>query len=145
MIPKTWMTAADIAARACVGGLFVYSGVSKLAGPEAFADAIHAFHILPTALINPTALSLPFFELLAGVCLLIGWRLREMALATAIMVVAFTAVLVQARLRGFDLDCGCFGSNAWPVLKAVPPLARNAVLLVATIFLRWRHVAVWFR
>jgi uncharacterized membrane protein YphA (DoxX/SURF4 family) len=141
MTAKTWMKAADIAARVCVGGLFVYSGASKLAGPEAFADAIHAFHILPAALINPTALSLPILELLAGVCLLIGWRLREMALAAVLMTLAFTVVLVQARLRGLDPDCGCFGPNAWAALKAVPPLARNGLLLAATLFLRWRHVA----
>jgi uncharacterized membrane protein YphA (DoxX/SURF4 family) len=141
MTAKAWMRAADIAARAGAGGLFVYSGSSKLAAPEAFADAIHAFHVLPAALINPTAFSLPIFELLVGACLVIGWRLRETALAAALMTVAFTAVLVQARLRGFDLDCGCFGPNAWAVLKAVPPLARNGALLAATLFLRWRAAA----
>jgi hypothetical protein len=61
------------------------------------------------------------------------------SLAAVLMTVVFTVVLVQARPRGFDLDCGCFGSNAWPVTKSVRPLVRNAVLLAAALFLRWRQ------
>jgi uncharacterized membrane protein YphA (DoxX/SURF4 family) len=118
------------------GSLFVYAGLAKFTAPEAFADSIAAFHMLPAAFVGTAALSLPVFEVLTGACLLAGWRVRENALAAGFLSVAFSAVLIQARLRGLDPDCGCFGPREWAPLGAVPPLVRNAVLLAGALFLR---------
>jgi uncharacterized membrane protein YphA (DoxX/SURF4 family) len=138
---KALTRSAEIVLRLALGGLFLYAGASKFASPAAFADAIHAYRILPAALINPVALALPVFELMLGACLLVGWCLREMSLAAAFIGTVFLVAIVQARLRGLDLDCGCFGPNTWAVIKAVPPLARDAVLLAGALFLRWRSCA----
>lgn len=130
------MRAARITVRLCMGGLLAYSGLAKFAAPGAFADSIYAFHFLPAALIGAVALSLPVLEFLIGACLLAGWRVREAALAAGFLLLAFSAVLIQGRLRGLGADCGCFGPHAWAPLGAVPPLLRNAGLLAAALFLR---------
>jgi uncharacterized membrane protein YphA (DoxX/SURF4 family) len=136
---KAWTRALDIVLRAGVGSLFAYAGASKIESPQAFADAIHAYQVLPAVLIYPVALALPFFELLVGGSLLIGWRLRETALAAVLMAAVFLAAIVQAQIRGFNIDCGCFGPDAWAVLKAVPAPLRDGLLLAASLFLWWKR------
>ena len=124
--------------RAAVGGVFIYAGAAKVADPQSFAEVIHAFRILPPAWINLLALTLPFFEIALGASLVGGWRVRENALAAALLVFVFLAVLLQAGARGIDTDCGCFGPSAWAALEAVPPVARDLVLLAGALYLRVR-------
>jgi len=133
---KTLLHSAEILLRALVGALFVYAGSTKIADPRAFADAIHAFHVLQVALIDPLAVSLPIFEVLVGLSIVLGWRLRENALSAALMTAVFLAVLIQANLRGLDTDCGCFGPGEWTALRSVPPIVRDLALLAGTLFLR---------
>lgn len=95
---------------AVIGGLFIYAGVLKVGDPAAFAKDISNFHLLPWPLGVALALYLPWLEMICGAALFVG-RLRfgAVAILTALTGV-FIGATIAARLRGIDVNCGCFGS-----------------------------------
>ena len=53
--------------RLIVAVLFLWAGVIKIINPHDFADAVAGFRALPVALIHPTALVIPWFEILLSI------------------------------------------------------------------------------
>ena len=98
-------------ARWYLGALFVGACVHKIADPGSFALDVATYDILPLALVNLTAIVLPWVELAAGGLLLLGWRVRAGALLVAAMMALFVAALAVALARGLDMSCGCFASQ----------------------------------
>lgn len=125
IILTKWMQAV---ARTLVGGIFIYAGVIKILDPWSFADSVAAFKVLPIFLVTPVALSLPVMEGLLGLGLLTGMRQRACAATVFILCVLFAGLLVQASLRGLEVDCGCFGKGAASTAKTVEAILRDLVL-----------------
>ncbi|MBM4394953.1 MAG: DoxX family membrane protein [Deltaproteobacteria bacterium] len=100
-----------LAARLYLGAVFIAACLHKIAHPYAFAVDVATYGILPLALVNPTALVLPWVELAAGGMLVIGLRVRAAALLVAGMMVVFMVALGVALARGLDISCGCFASS----------------------------------
>lgn len=97
--------------RLLVGAVFLYAGIIKLSAPQAFADSIATFRLLPPEMINLLALGLPLFEAMLGAMLLTGaWR-RTAALGALGLCGMFALALALALLRGIAVDCGCLGSH----------------------------------
>jgi uncharacterized membrane protein YphA (DoxX/SURF4 family) len=101
-----------VPARWYLGVLFVGACLHKIAEPHSFAVDVATYDILPLALVNLVALTLPWVELSAGGMLLAGWRVRAAAFLVAGMMVVFLAALVVALARGLDMSCGCFASES---------------------------------
>jgi putative oxidoreductase len=124
------MTAARTAgwlavpARWYLGILFVGACLHKIAEPRSFAVDIATYDILPLALVNLAAITLPWVELAAGAMLLVGFRVRAAALLIAGMMVVFIAALLVALTRGLDMSCGCFASQG----AEHDPISRLTVL-----------------
>ena len=124
------------AARIAVGALFVYASIDKLLHPQAFAQAIYNYQMLPDALINPTAIVLPWLEWLAGICLLLNVWVHGATVVANLLLVVFLGSLVFNLSRGLNVDCGCFstagGSLAswWTVLRDLSFLLVSGGLLV---------------
>ncbi len=116
-----------------MGSVFIYASWDKIIAPEAFAQAIANYQILPTMLINPTALLLPWLELVCGLCLIFNRWIGGSALIVTVMMGIFMGALGYNAYRGMDVSCGCF------TLDEVAPknmwfyLARDAVLLAMAI------------
>ena len=91
---------AQIAARLIMAGIFIYASIDKIAHPAAFAKDVYNYQILPDALINLTALVLPWLELLLGLCLLAGIWLPGAVLAVNGLLIVFLAALVFNLARG---------------------------------------------
>lgn len=115
--------------RFVVGGVFLYAGVLKLTDPQAFADSIATFQILPPIAINLVALALPPFEILAGGMVVLGSFVGRTASVLAILTGVFIIALLQAGLRGLEVDCGCFGGGEPSVWTPWFALMRNGFLL----------------
>jgi uncharacterized membrane protein YphA (DoxX/SURF4 family) len=113
-----------IPARWYLGVLFVGACLHKIANPHSFAVDVATYDILPLALVNVTAIVLPWIELAAGGMLLAGWRTRAAALLVFGMVLVFIAALVIALARGLDMSCGCFASQG----VGEDPISRLTVL-----------------
>jgi len=58
----SYLRLALLAARLVMAGIFLYASIDKIAHPAAFAKDIYNYQILPDALINLTALLLPWLE-----------------------------------------------------------------------------------
>lgn len=93
-----------------LGAVFVYAGALKAWDPVKFASDIQNFHVLSWPLGVRLAFYLPWLEIVCGLALLTGWlRTGAVGILSALMLL-FIAVTIAARMRGIDLDCGCFGS-----------------------------------
>jgi putative oxidoreductase len=100
-----------LAARLYLGGVFLAACWHKILDPGAFALDVATYQFLPLPLINLFALVLPWVELVAGVLLVVGLRVRAAALLIALMMVAFLIALGHALHLGLDMSCGCFASS----------------------------------
>ncbi|GBD06985.1 hypothetical protein HRbin21_00795 [bacterium HR21] len=131
-----------LAARVVVGMVFLVAAADKVGNPEAFARSIANYRLLPLELVNLPALILPWLELLIGLMLLVGVRIRAAAAVAAVLLVVFTAALVSALARGLDIHCGCFSQTAaerigWGRVVEDVGLLVLAVLLVVWTPSRW--------
>lgn len=120
-----------VAVRVALGAVFIFAAVPKIADPAAFAGSVAAYRILPYFWSYLTAAVLPFLELICGLLLVFGWRVKAGALIIAALNLAFMAALTSAIVRGLDIDCGCFrqgGAKTSPWLA----LGRDVVFFVMT-------------
>ncbi len=92
--------------------LFILASLHKIAYPESFALDIATYQILPLSLINLQAIILPWLELVVGILLIVGFKVRASALVVAGMMVMFIIAILIALAKGLDLSCGCFASQA---------------------------------
>jgi uncharacterized membrane protein YphA (DoxX/SURF4 family) len=116
-----------------VGAIFLYAGVMKASDPQGFALAIYNYRLLPEGSINAVAILLPWVEIVAGGCLLLGVKARGGALLASGLLGTFGLALVISLARGLDIDCGCFGSS--PEASAITwlHLLRDLGLMAAAI------------
>lgn len=124
------------AVRICLGAIFIYAALPKIADPVAFAGSVANYQLLPYFWSYLVAAVLPFLELGCGLLLVSGYRAKSAALLIALLNLAFMAALVSVILRGLDIDCGCFrqgGGKTSPWLA----LARDA------LFLAMAATAIW--
>jgi len=130
-----------------LAGIFIYASLDKIAHPAAFAKDVYNYQVLPDALINLTALVLPWLELFLGLCLLAGIWLPGAVLTVNGLMVVFLAAFLFNLARGLDINCGCFstGSDApamsagWYLLRDVSFLAVGVFLFYAVFLHRWRE------
>ena len=124
-----------IVGRLLLAAVFHWAAYTKLRDPwMIFAMEIDAMHIVPGAMVEFLARTMPWLELLLGVLLLFGIQTRVAAsVATAILAVFFTTLLVLY-LRGFQGDCGCFGPGEQLGPKT---LARDGALLALSVWVTW--------
>jgi len=130
------MCVAQIAARLIMAGIFIYASIDKIAHPAAFAKDVYNYQILPDALINLTALVLPWLELLLGLCLLIGVWMPGAVLSANGLLLVFLAALLFNMARGLDVNCGCFSAGSdTPAMSAGWYLLRDTLFLAVGLFL----------
>ena len=115
---------AAVPLRWYLGVLFTGACIHKIAHPASFALDIATYDILPLVAVNLVAIALPWIELVAGVMLIVGWRVRPASLLVSGMMVVFLAALLIALARGLDMSCGCFASQG----AEEDPISRLTVL-----------------
>src|SRR5258708_14149075 len=77
---------------------------------SSFAQQVESYKMISPEASQVVAHTLPFVEIVLGLLLLIGWRLRIWATAITAIMVAFLAVVTRAYLLHMDINCGCFGT-----------------------------------
>jgi uncharacterized membrane protein YphA (DoxX/SURF4 family) len=99
-------------ARLFLGGLWIYASHDKILHPDAFAQVVYNYQVLPDTAINLTAVVLPWFELLLGICLVAGVWISGAAVLSTALLTAFAGTLVFNLYRGIDIECGCFSMKS---------------------------------
>ena len=130
---------AVVVLRVVLGALFLWAAATKLPDMAAFAQDVANYRVLPAVLVPWAAAAVVGIEAVCGIALITGILARPAAVLTAILLLAFTAFLAQALLRGIDLRCGCFGGDEpaswWTV-------ARDLVMLAAALAVARREKPV---
>jgi uncharacterized membrane protein YphA (DoxX/SURF4 family) len=139
--------------RLLLGVIFVYAGYSKIFQPNRnlwpyfilkfsismnlsnFATQVEAFKMLPDWGVQFVAHALPFAEIILGLLVLIGWRLRIWAPVLTLIMFGFTFVVLRAYLLHMNINCGCFATPEIIGLKKVlEDAALSGLALLMTIF-----------
>jgi uncharacterized membrane protein YphA (DoxX/SURF4 family) len=125
-----------IAGRLALAAVFLWAAYTKLRDPwMIFAMEIDAMHVVPGASVEWIARTMPWFELLIGVLLVIGVQTRYVASAATGLLGIFFALLLVLYLRGFQGDCGCFGPGEQLGPKT---LARDGSLVALSAWVTWQ-------
>jgi len=127
----------ELAARIVVGLVFLLYGLDKIAHPNEFARAIVNYRLLPEALVNLVAVTLPWVELVCGLLLLAGQWVRSAALVSAFLLSVFVIAVSITLARGLDINCGCLNTGAGRKV-GVRLLAEDLLLIGAAAFLVFR-------
>jgi uncharacterized membrane protein YphA (DoxX/SURF4 family) len=122
-----------IASRIVLGGLFMYASFDKMANPQAFADIINNYRMLPVQLVNPLAIFLPWLELITGLFLITGKWVKSSLLLYSIFLLIFIIGLSQALIRGLDISCGCFSVNPSTTSEVWLRIAEDIFLLFISV------------
>lgn len=117
--------------RVYLAGIFIYASLHKINFPAEFADNIAGYLIVPYWLVNPLAVFMPWLELVCGLFLLAGVRVRAATLLIGGMLVMFTLAVIVALVQDTPIGCGCFQSvgeaiSWWTVLRDLAWLAMAA-------------------
>ena len=128
-----------VAARVLVGGLFVFSGISKLVLPHGEVMAlVKQYQVMPDFLVSPIAAGLPWLELASGTALCIGFMTTAAAWLIGTQLVGFSVLMVVVLVAQIPIDdCGCFGNLG---IRETPlhVLIRDLILLgiLASVIVR---------
>lgn len=124
------MTFLTFLMRIILGGVFIYSGFSKLIAPvESFVAVIESYQFLKPQFIHPVAFVLPWFELILGTFLLTGFLSRLSAAMLSFLSLLFVGLLSRSLLLKLPItECGCFGAG----ITLAP---KQALLLDLGLFL----------
>jgi putative oxidoreductase len=104
-----WLT---IRVQLALGAIFVAAAIPKIVDPPSFAHMIYNYRILPAGLINLTALTMPWLEILVGLALILGIWVRPARWLIAAMLIVFILAISFNLWRDNAIDCGCFDVSA---------------------------------
>ncbi len=119
-------------ARLLVGILFIFSGLIKANDPLGLSYKMQEFFdVWNMSFLDAYTLGFSIlmivFEILAGVAVLLGWRMRIFAWLLLILIIFFSFLTGYAVLSGKIRECGCFG-NCIP-LQAMQSFIKDLILL----------------
>jgi len=121
--------------RLALGAIFVYASIDKIRHPAAFAEAIANYRILPDALVNPTAVILPWLEVVIGALLMGGVWMPGAAVLATVLLTVFEGAFIFNIVRGLNVYCGCFASTGEVLHGNAWYLARDSLFLAAALYL----------
>jgi len=98
-----------LALRIIVGAALILAGVAKAPHQWELVDLIKDYEILPAALSQAYGLLLPWAEIAAGVCLILGLFTRYAAALSILMFASFTVANSVSLARGATYCSECFG------------------------------------
>ena len=125
-------------ARVIVGVLFIFSGLVKADDPLGLSYKMQEFfevwnfHMLDNFTLAFSIIMI-VFEIVAGVAILLGWRMKLFSWLLLLLIIFFTFLTGYAYLSGKVRECGCFG-DCIP-LTAGQSFTKDLVLLVLILFL----------
>jgi uncharacterized membrane protein YphA (DoxX/SURF4 family) len=126
--------------RVIVGVLFIFSGLIKANDPMGLSYKMQEFfevwgmHFLNDYTLA-FALIMNAFEIVAGVAILIGWRIKLVSWLLLLLIIFFTFLTGYALLSGKIKTCGCFGDciPLTPLHSFIKDLVLLALILVIFI------------
>ncbi len=121
-----------------VGLLFIFSGLIKVNDPIGLSYKMQEFfEVLNLHFLNDYALvfslAMNVFEVLAGVAVIIGWRMKLFSWLLLLLIIFFTFLTGFALFSGKIKTCGCFG-DCIP-LTAAQSFSKDIILFFLILIL----------
>ena len=113
--------------------MFIWSSLPKIRQPYDFLSSVYSYELVGPKLGMFVAMTLPWAELLVGICLIGGIFISGALLVSIGMAAMFTYVLASALYHGVEITCGCFGAGSTEII-GYKTLVRAAVILLVSFF-----------
>jgi uncharacterized membrane protein YphA (DoxX/SURF4 family) len=133
-----YKTNSLMAIRWIVGLLFIFSGLVKANDPlglsykmQEFFEAWNFYSLNEYTLIFSLVMNV--FEVLAGVAVIIGWRMKLFSWLLLLLIIFFSFLTGYALFSGKIKTCGCFG-DCLPLTPA-QSFTKDLILLVLILIL----------
>ena len=127
--------AIAITLRLLLGVLLLAASLGKVTQPDAFAQSIANYKILPPPFPIAIATILPWIELFSGLCLIVGFYLRGSSALVVLLFALFTGSVLSALIRNLDIACGCFSQDPEVGKVGWMKIIENLGYLLLSIFL----------
>ena len=124
--------------RLTLGGVLFVAGYLKIDKLEVSQMAVRSYELLPIPLANFLGQTLPFFEVVIGLLLIVGAATRAVAALGGFTMFIFIIAIAQAWARGLNIDCGCFGGGGTVApgeTRYLQEILRDAGLVAMALFL----------
>ena len=130
------MSTIRFISRIITAAVFIFSGFVKVIDPLGFgyklSDYFEAFGFdFLMGLSNVIAMLVCAGELLIGLCLLFGLRMRQTAWALLLFMTFFLVLTLIVALTNPVTDCGCFGDAV--ILTNWETFFKNVILMLPTL------------
>ena len=133
--PVNWRARIILLFRIVLGIVFLCAAVPKIISPLGFAESVYRYQAAPYAIVNVTAIFLPWLELVSGLCLLFSRKFRDASALIILGLMIFFTVLVSITVwRGIDISCGCFSVNPDAARIGWKKIAENTLMTVMALF-----------
>ena len=137
--------------RYIVGILFIFSGLVKANDPLGLAYKMQEFfevwaqsgwvpglmHAMSDYALDFSVIMIAF-EIVAGVAVLVGWKMRLFSWLLLILIIFFTFLTGYAYLSGKFRSCGCFG-DCIPITPKTSFIKDIVLLLLILLIFTWRN------
>jgi uncharacterized membrane protein YphA (DoxX/SURF4 family) len=124
--------------RLTLGGVLFVAGYLKVDKLEVSQMAVRSYELLPIPLANFLGQTLPLFEVVIGLLLIVGAATRAVAALGGFTMFIFIIAIAQAWARGLNIDCGCFGGGGTVApgeTRYLQEILRDAGLVAMALFL----------
>ena len=131
ILRNEWLT---LLMRIVIGILFIYAAFDKLQFPREFVSDVGRYMILPSSLINMTAIFLPAIEFVIGLSLLIGLFPRGAAFIMIALMIIFIGAFILTIILGVEVfNCGCFPIDEQTKTSPLLLILRDLVFLLIAL------------
>lgn len=112
-IPKTKPEIVALVLRVALGVWFTYSGGLKIfvTGLDRFTKDVANYKLVSAPLDAVAAYSVPWVEVIGGLCLMLGVLRKGTLLAMTGLVLTFVTAVGWAWSKNLDISCGCHGGD----------------------------------
>lgn len=117
--------------RIYIAGLFIYAGMYKINYTAEFAETIASYRLVPYWGVNLVAITMPWIELVSGILLICGIRVRSAIVVIGGLLVIFTAGVAVNLIWKAPIDCGCFHTLDDPI--SWKTLVRDAIWIAMAV------------
>ena len=119
--------------------VLLISGASKIANPENLITILNrTLSFLNEDIIILISTLLPVLELTLGLMLMFKQWVSMSLFMSVILFVSFLLYSIYGTLKGFDVDCGCFGESIRSEFGA-GMIVRNLIFTCIVIF-DYKHI-----
>ncbi|MCD4721656.1 MAG: DoxX family membrane protein [Desulfobacula sp.] len=96
--------------RLYIAWLFIDAGMYKINYTAEFAETIASYRMAPYWAVNFMAITMPWIELVCGILLVCGIRVRSSIVIAGLFLAIFTVGIAVNLVWDSPISCGCFHS-----------------------------------